>query len=173
MQKIKIAFTYVLLLIFALMAARYTLFVGGLAWQKQTLRTEAYTALKITHITIKGSDIFKNSKNLQWKDQQHEVCLNGIMYEVMGIQKKGNAYTVYLAKDVKESHWLDIFEGLDISQKKEMQNLLHLLNLIGFYLPTAKPAISQQWFTSTHFFQNPHQSIAHHHLHKLIKPPCC
>ncbi|MEI6022119.1 MAG: hypothetical protein WCR21_13410 [Bacteroidota bacterium] len=148
------------------------MFVGTLAWQKQAFRYQALTELNLSEIHLKNADLFKNSATYQWKDQHHEVLMNGLMYEVLGIKKTTDGYSVYLAKDLKESNWFNIFEDLDLAQKKHMQNLLNLFNLIGFYLPSVNLHLTAPNFFSLAYLQTQVKSILESHLFELIKPPC-
>ena len=157
--------------IFVMLACRYLVFVSVIAFNKSTLRQEAIKSQSKVNLFVSHTDFKRSSTHQIWKDNYHEVEINKVMYEIASIKAYKGGYMLQLAKDVKETSWLNIFSKLNL-KKNILKDLLNLFNQLHFY--------DQDLKKDLHFFLNEisngiltkTQLYLHSFISELIKPPC-
>lgn len=96
--------------------ARFAVFSAAIKIQKRQFRQTvlAYQKDELKQMRFDADDLYKNSKGIEWKENNKEVVLNGNYYEVVSIEKKENVFLVNMIEDTKENElFKNFFEQTD------------------------------------------------------------
>ena len=73
-------------------------------------------------ITVNKKDLYKNSANLTWEDDNQELVFNNHLYDVLGIKLISNKIEITLVSDEKEQQLKNQFASLyhnDLNKKED------------------------------------------------------
>lgn len=57
---------------------------------------------KIEKIEILTNELYANSSKITWMDNNQELCINGMMYDILSITKMNSGYVLNVVKDKEE-----------------------------------------------------------------------
>lgn len=66
----------------------------------------------IEKIEITPSELFTDSKNIKWLDNNKEISINGLLYDVVSILNSGKTVSLFLVNDGAEKTLLDNYSQL-------------------------------------------------------------
>lgn len=79
-------------------------------------------------ITISPSEVYTNSKNIEWEDEFKEVVYQGVLYDVVKVSGKGLVVELTVVSDHQEMELKKQFaEGYDLNSKSSTKNPFELL----------------------------------------------
>lgn len=95
---------------------------------------------KTEELAIYPSQLYTNSPEMQWLDENKEICLNGVMYDIVCIKNAGTKVILNVVKDKDEKELMnrynkqfnDIYENGN-SGKKNNNLLKDFLSLKYFH----------------------------------------
>lgn len=162
---------FFMLCVMLFIASRFTVLCSVVKVQKKQFRQTALLQQKneLKQIMFEANELYKNSKGVEWEENNAEIILNGTYYEVVFIEKKGNSYIVNIIEDTKESAlFKNFFDKTD--QKGQLAEYLTLLLGVNFNI--SEPI---------KFRQTPGQLVEHQTAftlksgielcHRTVKPP--
>lgn len=116
---------------------------------------------KTEQLEINPSQLYTDNLEMQWLDENKEVCLNGVMYDIISIKSAGTKVILNVAKDKDEKELMnryrdqfnDIYENGNAGKKNN--NLL-------------KDFLSLKYFQNSNssivVFSEEHKHIIEQHL---------
>lgn len=144
----KASFIIALALITVFLTGHYFIYKSVLKSHKKEFKTYIRSHFaKIEQLAINPSQLYTDNLEMQWLDENKEVCLNGVMYDIVSIKSAGTKVVLNVVKDKDEKELMnrynkqfnDIYENGNTGKSKT--NLL-------------------KDFLSLKFFQNNTSSIA-------------
>ena len=67
---------------------------------------------QLDKIEISPSQLFSDSKNLKWLDNNSEIMLNGLIYDIVSIKNSGKTVSLFVVNDVKEKSLMDTYNQM-------------------------------------------------------------
>lgn len=136
-------------------AARFTVLRSVVKVQKKQFRKTVLVQQmnELKQITVSADELYKDKKDIEWKENNKEVVLNGKYHEVVSIEKKDGIYVVNIIEDSKENElFKNFFEKTD--KKGELADCITLV--LGMNFVSSEPIEFKQAQTNsidhqTHF----------------------
>ncbi len=97
-------------------AARFTVLRSVVKVQKKQFRKTVLLQQinELKQITVSADDLYKDTKLIEWKENNKEVVINGKYHEVISVEKKDGCYIVSIIEDSKENElFKNFFEKTD------------------------------------------------------------
>lgn len=161
-----------LLLIILLISGRYFVFISFIEFEKPILKTEASNNSQTITKQIAANELYANKGGFEWKDNNSEVVINGLYYEVIEIKHSRNGYELLLRSDINESNYFETYFGVEEDEDEKEKNLSLFQLLFQLFLITDG---HENFFNGiTSLLNYPNLIIdfkMNDHLHRLIKPP--
>lgn len=161
-----------LLLIMLLIGAKFIFFKSYIHFQKVQFRKSILAApiKDLTEIMVDETDLFKDSKGIEWKENNKEVVVRGQYHEVISIKKEGNRFRVYIIPDKAENNLFQSYFTLDNTSGGRDKDQWLLLLCMNFIIPHATEWIGpEKQEQSLTIFSQPFHT--HTFQCELIKPP--
>mgnify|MGYP000988032837 FL=1 len=150
----------------------FTLFISYVHLNKSEFRAKAlhYYSGKIIELEYSLADLYKNNNNTEWHENNKEVEINGIFYEVIYTKIVGSKARIFVISDEDENRLFHEFARSKNNANHhftEMFSFLFSLNYLDNF-PTneinnpeifLKPVLSDFLFLDFHYYL------------KEIKPP--
>lgn len=100
--------------------------------------------VKAEQIWIHPSQLYADNSEMQWLDENKEVCLSGVMYDILSIENAGTKIILNVVKDKDEKELMDRYRDQFNDQyengRPEKKNSNILKELLSFkYLHSASP----------------------------------
>lgn len=127
----KISYIIALSLITVFLTGHYFIYKSVLKSHKKEFKTYIRSHFaKIEQIEISPSELYANNKHLIWLDENKEVSLNGVMYDIVSIKNAGKKVILFVVNDKDEKELMnrynkqfnDIYESGNTG--KQNNNLL-------------------------------------------------
>lgn len=104
----KATFIIALSLITVFLTGHYFIYKGMLKSHKKEFKTYIRTHFaKIEQFAIHPSELYTDTKEMQWLDENKEVCLNGVMYDIVSIKSAGTKVVLNMVKDKDEKELMN------------------------------------------------------------------
>ena len=99
--------------------------------------------VKAEQIEINPAQLYADNSEMQWLDDNKEVCLNGVMYDILNIEQAGTKIILHAVKDTDEKELMDRYRDQFNDQYENgargKKNNNVLKELLSFkYLQTAQ-----------------------------------
>jgi hypothetical protein len=131
---------FFILLLLAI-SLRFLLFSLYIYNKKSQFRTEALKTLgkEMVPYTIDASELYHDKPGIEWKDDNKEVVICGVFYEVVSISLHDNIAEIRLVEDKKEN---ELFGRFLLSGNENREQLSELGKIVfGFnYCESGKAA---------------------------------
>ncbi len=136
----KATFIIALSLITVFLTGHYFIYKSVLKSHKKEFKAYIRTHFaKIEQLEINPSQLYNDNTEMQWLDENKEVCLNGVMYDIVSIKSAGTKVILNVVKDKDEKELMnrynkqfnDIYEN-GTSGKKNNNLLKDFLSLKYF-----------------------------------------
>lgn len=127
----KISYIIALSLITVFLTGHYFIYKSVLKSHKKEFKTYIRSHFaKIEQIEISPSELYNNNKHITWLDENKEISLNGIMYDIISIKNAGTKVVLNVVNDKNEKELMnrynkqfnDIYENGNTG--KQNNNLL-------------------------------------------------
>lgn len=173
----KATFIIALSLITVFLTGHYFIYKSVLKEHKKEFRSYIRSRFeKAEQIEISPSELYSNNLRLTWHDENKEICLNGVMYDILKIKNAGTKVILYAVNDEHEKDLIDryldrfntIYENWNTGKKSNnlLKNFLSLKFFQDKNLLITNPQIVQ-----IHSFSNFIAEIASAFLSKESPPP--
>lgn len=136
-------------------AARFTVLQSFVNLQKKQFRQTVLLEKKkeLKQVVFSEDNLFKDTKNCEWKEGNKELVLNGIYHEVVSIDKKDGNYIVTIIEDKKEN---ELFANFFTTTNNKMQLTDCIIMILGMTFVASEPfefkqAIPYEVKHQTHF----------------------
>ncbi len=122
----KATFIIAISLITVFLTGHYFIYKGVLKSHKKEFKTYIRTHFaKIEQLAINPSQLYTDTPEMQWLDENKEVCLNGVMYDIVSIKSVGTKVVLNVVKDKEEKELMnrynkqfnDIYENGNTGKK--------------------------------------------------------
>jgi hypothetical protein len=123
----KASFIITLSLIMVFLTGHYFIYKSVLKSHKKEFKAFIRSNyVKSEQLEINPSQLYTDNPEMQWLDKNKEVCLNGVMYDILSIKNEGTKVILNVVKDKDEKELMnryqdqfnDIYENTN-SGKKE------------------------------------------------------
>lgn len=97
-------------------ALRFAVLHSVVKIQKKQFRHTALMQQKSEWITLtfNSEELYKDTKGVEWKENNKEIVINGKYHEVVSIEKKNGKYCVNIIDDRKENElFRDFFDKIE------------------------------------------------------------
>lgn len=172
----KVSYIIALSLITVFLTGHFFIYKSVLSSHKKEFKAYIRSQFaKTEQIEISASELYVNSKQMTWLDENKEVCLNGIMYDIVSIKNNGTKVVLCVVNDKHEKELLnryqnqfnDIYENGNTGKKNN--NLIKdFLSLKFFHKNTGAITLYSQ-LNNYSFIQN--SPISFGYLRIFSPPP--
>lgn len=108
----KISYIIALSLITVFLTGHYFIYKSVLKSHKKEFKTYIRSHFaKIEQIEISPSELYANNKHLTWLDENKEVALNGVMYDVVSIKNAGTKVILFVVNDKDEKELMNRYQS--------------------------------------------------------------
>lgn len=107
----KAAYIIALSLITVFFTGHYFIYKSVLNSHKKEFKTYIRTHFsKIEQIEILPSELYTNNSNLEWLDENKEICFNGVMFDIVSIKNTGTKVILNVVKDKDEKELMNRYQ---------------------------------------------------------------
>lgn len=125
--------------------------------QKANFR--AYVAQNLSQleqISISPFQLFSDSKDMEWLDENKEIMVNGILYDIISIKNSGKTVSLFVINDTKEKALMDNYSKVvnsnETNSNSSKSNIVkNFLSLKFIQSPSYEFNISSSNLTNKHF----------------------
>ena len=104
----KISYIIALSLITVFLTGHYFIFKSVLSSHKKEFKTYIRSHhAKIEQIEISPSQLYSDNAELKWMDENKELCLNGVMYDIVSIKTAGTKVILNVINDKEEKELMN------------------------------------------------------------------
>lgn len=108
----KISYIIALSLITVFLTGHYFIYKSVLKSHKKEFKTYIRSHFaKIEQIEISPSELYANTKHLTWLDENKEVSLNGVMYDIVSIKNAGKKVILFVVNDKDEKELMNRYQS--------------------------------------------------------------
>lgn len=107
----KASYIIALSLITVFLTGHYFIYKSVLNSHKTAFKTYIRSHYaKTEKIEISPSELYTNSKKLTWLDENKEICLNGVMYDLLSIKNSGTKVILCVVNDKDEKELMNLYQ---------------------------------------------------------------
>lgn len=104
----KTAFIISMSLITVLLTGHFFIYKGVLKAHKKEFKAFIRSNfVRSEQLEIDPSQLYRDNAEMQWLDENKEVCLNGMMYDILSIKNAGTKVILNVVKDKDEKELMD------------------------------------------------------------------
>ena len=170
MPRLRTHISVLLLFITILISCRYCLFTSYLHLQKTNFRTDLLVNHRhlAQHLILRGSRLFQNDQQIQWKENNKELVIAGIYFEVLRAADSSDCLIVDVIEDKKENKLCASFQRL-----RNSGDLVNLLSaFLGFqFLPSKPYTLPPPLFSQQNEFASWSKSLTDGQVSEVLRPP--
>jgi len=152
-------------------SGHHLVFISGVQSQKSLFRKNLLenNSSKIKTLSIATDQLFKDTKSIEWIENNKEIILKGRYHEVLGMRRTAKETLIFLIEDDAENKLFDEYYQ-NTAQHKSLTHLLQLFLSLHFTSPdqTSVPTVQGQ---AVDRIISDIQAIIHTYYPELIKPP--
>lgn len=173
MKLLKKLFPYSLLLIISLTAFRFIFFISFVQSQKTNFREDVLHNNQnlVSEIKFLNTDAFINKNGCEWHENNKELVVNGIYYEVISVTKLKNSVLVKVIADKNENDLFKNYYSLNNNTKQDYVNLVKMLLSFVYVCYNNTIQIIPSFFNLSTKTQTNTQFLDFYYFLKQIKPP--
>lgn len=76
---------------------------------------------QLEQINISPFQLFSDSKNMEWLDENKEIMINGILYDIISIKNSGKTVSLFVINDTKEKALMENYSKV-VNSKETNSN---------------------------------------------------
>jgi hypothetical protein len=173
MKIIKSFFPFFLLLIIGVITFRFLFFISYIQEQKFDFRQQliSETNLKVIEVEFSNEDLYKNKNGFEWKEENKELVIDGVYYEVVSVKINKDHAVVSVINDKAENTLFKKFFCANKGIHKDFSDLIKLLLNLTYFgdnTPIQIKSFSKEIVNTYRFY---YQFSDSEFLLKQIKPP--
>ncbi len=129
MKKATIIFSFLLMSVFSVGSYfLHQIYLKGYKKEFKSYIKQNKQSTSFSTISINPSELYTNSANIIWADENKEVVYKGILYDVVSVKGKGLTVELIVVSDYKEMELKKQFASMyDVSSKSTTKNPFELL----------------------------------------------
>lgn len=129
MKKATIIFTFILITIFSIGSFFvYTCYLSSYQNAYQAYAKSKKNNLLTSQILINPAQLYTNSKTISWEDDNKEVVINGVLYDVVSVKLQKGEVVLTVLSDKQEQEIKNQFASTyDVSSSKSSNSPIKLL----------------------------------------------
>ena len=109
MRKVLYIITVSLITVF--LTGHYFIYKSVLKSHKKEFKTYIRSHYaKIEQLEISPSQLYSDNTEMKWLDENKEVCLNGIMYDIISIKNAGTKVILFVVNDKNEKELMNRYQ---------------------------------------------------------------
>jgi hypothetical protein len=106
----KASFIIVISLVTVFLTGHYFIYKSVLKSHKKEFKAFIRSNfVKSEQLEINPSQLYSDNVGMKWLDENKEVCLNGVMYDILSIQNAGTKVILHVVKDKDEKELMDCY----------------------------------------------------------------
>jgi hypothetical protein len=173
MKNGKYLFSYFFILLICLLSFRFVFFISYIELNKSDFKEQLKLSQKqLTELEFSARDLYIDKAGIEWKENNNEVVINGVFYEIIQIKKTDQKIIVSVIADKKENELFQNYFAFNKNAQSGSLNIIKLLLTLNYVSPSFEillsnpPATANRAPAGIPFTENDYHN-------KSVKPPEC